>query len=95
MFNDLELRLETLNDGAARLGISRPLAYTQMAEHLLPPTICLGKRGQGFLAHEIDAIIAARAVGTNDNELKNLVMRLVDGRKELLDNKWASEPANE
>ena len=64
----------------------RQLALTKSGEYrarhagLLPPPLQLGPRSIGLPAHEVDIITAARIAGTNDEELRDIVSRLVAAR---------------
>lgn len=65
----------------------RQLAMTKSGEYrarhagLLPPPLQLGPRSIGLPAHEVDIITAARIAGTEDDELREIVSRLVAARK--------------
>lgn len=65
----------------------RQLAMTKSGEYrarhagLLPPPLQLGPRSIGLPAHEVDIITAARIAGTGDDELREIVSRLVAARE--------------
>lgn len=67
--------------GAARAGAKRTLAYEWIPAGLIPPPIHVGVRAY-LGAHEVDAIVAARLAGKSDEEIRALVQRLIEQRKE-------------
>jgi hypothetical protein len=50
----------------------------------MPPPIKLSARSAGWLAHELDAVIAARMVNKPEEEIKELVAQIVERRKEVV-----------
>lgn len=63
------------------LGRSRRSRIRDIADGTLPPTFRVGRRQTGYLLREINAIIAARAGGAVDDELRTLTTRLIDERE--------------
>ena len=63
-----------------RLSIGRSLIYSQVREGLLPRPISLGARAVGWIADEVDAVIAARTAGTDASGIKALVVSLIAAR---------------
>ena len=53
----------------------------QVLEGLFPPSLNLGARATGYIAEEVQTVLTARSIGMSDEELKNLVGRLVEYRK--------------
>ena len=66
------------------LALGRTAVDCGIADGVLPPRISIGKRAAGFLKHELEAVIIARAAGRSDEEIKVLVSRLVLSREETL-----------
>lgn len=64
-----------------RLSMAVSTFYDHIARKILPPTIKFGPRAVGHLAHEIDAIIDARIAGQSEEEIKELVTKLIAARK--------------
>lgn len=62
------------------LGRSRRSRIRDVAAGLLPPAFAVGTRQTGYLLAEVSAIIAARAGGATDNELRELTAHLLDER---------------
>ena len=60
----------------ARLGISPSRGYVHIQQGLLPKPVKVGLRASALLASEVDAIIAARAAGKGEAEIKRLVSEL-------------------
>jgi len=63
-----------------RLGKSTTALYQDMADGLFPRPIRIGLRAVAWLDHEIDAVIAARVAGKSQEQIKELVRRLVADR---------------
>jgi len=66
------------------LALGRTSIDSGIAEGLIPPRIQLGQRAVGFLKHELEVIIVARATGRSDAEIKELVTQLVLSREVTL-----------
>ena len=66
------------------LALGRTAIDSGIAEGLIPPRIQLGQRAVGFLKHELEVIIIARAAGRSDAEIKELVTQLVLSREVTL-----------
>ena len=67
------LRLPTVK---ARTGLARSTIYLKIGDGLFPRPVALGARAVGWPDHEIEAIIAARIAGRDDNEIRQLVAKL-------------------
>lgn len=63
-------------------GTSKSSTYLDIQRGTWPPPIRLGARARGWLLHEADAVLRARAAGASDDELRALVKRLVAQRRE-------------
>jgi prophage regulatory protein len=66
-----------------RTGQGRSSIYAAIADGLFPPPVKIGARAVGWISHEVDAINAARAAGKTQDEIKDLVKRLVADRAKL------------
>jgi|GEM_PF-786688 len=66
------------------LALGRTAVIEAINAGLLPPTIPLGARAVGYLRHELEVIIAARAAGRTEADIKELVAQLVSSREETL-----------
>lgn len=64
-----------------RVGRSRAQRYRDQSAGLLIRYFKLGARDTGAFEHEIDAIVAARARGATDDELRALVAQLHAARQ--------------
>jgi prophage regulatory protein len=64
-----------------RLSKSRSAIYDDIAKGTFPRPISLGGRRVGWSESEIDAIIRARIAGKTEDEVRQLVIDLQDGRK--------------
>lgn len=67
----------------AFLGISKSTLHVQINNGLIPPPISLGERAVAFVMHEIKAVLAAKIAGRSNDEIKQLVSRLVSSRQDL------------
>lgn len=68
-------------DYVRRSGRSRSSTYSDIGNGTCVPTIHIGARAVGFLEHEIDALLAARAAGKSDQEMRLVVAELVAQRQ--------------
>lgn len=55
--------------------------YQDIADGVLPPGVLVGSRGKGWAEAELDAVLAARAAGWNDDQVRQLVRGLVEERR--------------
>lgn len=62
-------------------GISNSTLHTQIIRGLFAPPISLGARSVGWIEHEVQEILSARAEGSTELEIKKLVKALVDSRR--------------
>lgn len=75
-----ELIRSSSTDADLRTGYKKSARAQKVRDGLLPPPVLLGGRASAFIAAEIDAVIAARANGASDDEVRALVRRLVAER---------------
>jgi prophage regulatory protein len=54
-------------------GMSNTSLFEQTRAGIFPPPISLGARAVGFIAHEIQTVLAARTVGKSDDEIRQIV----------------------
>ena len=66
-----------------RIGQGRSAIYAAIAAGTMVPPVKISLRAVGWLNHEVDAVIAARAAGKAPDEIKELVSKLVAARKAL------------
>ena len=66
------------------LAIGRTAVDCGIADGVIPPRISIGKRAAGFLKHELEAVIIARAAGRSDEAIRSLVTQLVLSREVTL-----------
>jgi hypothetical protein len=65
-------------------GMRKTSRHDAKAAGLQPPTIAVSDRARAYLAHELEAVAAARAAAATDAQVRELVRRLVDARADLL-----------
>ena len=65
------------------LGISKSNFHNKINAGLLPTGITLGSNSTGYFKHEITAVLVAMATGKNQDEIKELVISLIDQRQHL------------
>ena len=76
----IQRKSEVLN----RLGLSRSTLHNKIKSGLWCPPISIGPRAVGFIKHEIDELIAAHISGFSEEDIRLLVIRLIDERSKIL-----------
>ena len=66
------------------IALGRTAVDCGIADGVIPPRISIGKRAAGFLKHELEAVIIARAAGRSDEAIRSLVTQLVLSREATL-----------
>lgn len=66
-------------------GLSSTSLFEKQKSGLFPTSISLGSRAVGFIEFEIQALLAARAAGHTDEQVKELVTLMIAKRKEQAD----------
>jgi prophage regulatory protein len=74
------LRLIRLPGVLDRSGNRRSTHYNLIRDGLMVPPINIGERARAYPQHEIEAIIEARIAGQSDQQIRELVTRLVAQR---------------
>jgi len=64
-------------------GRSRSSHYNDIQEGLFTPPVSIGSRAVGWPDHEVETINAARIAGKSDDDIRELVFRLIAARKAL------------
>jgi prophage regulatory protein len=62
-------------------GYSRSTIYLRISQGLWPKPVRLGARAVGWPAEEVDALNAARIASQSDDQIRDLVTKLVDARR--------------
>lgn len=65
------------------LQISKSNLYLKINKGLWPKPISLGERAVGFLSTENEKVLAAMIAGQSEEEIKELVISLMNARKSL------------
>lgn len=60
---------------------ARSTHYNDIKAGLMTPPVSLGVHSVAWPSHEIDALVAARVAGKSDDEIRQLVARLVVERQ--------------
>jgi prophage regulatory protein len=68
-----------------RRGRSRSAHYKDITDGLFVPPISIGDRAVGTPDYEVDTMISAQIEGKSKEDLRALVKKLVESRKDLLD----------
>lgn len=76
------MRFIRSKDAFSRLSLSKTRVYELVGEGSMPKPIRLGHRASAWLESELDAMVAARAAGFDEEQLRSLVDRLHAQRKE-------------
>ena len=66
-----------------RRGCSNSTLYDDIKRGLYPQPVALGPNSSGWPEHEVDLMIAARMAGKPEAEIRALVVRLHEQRREL------------
>jgi prophage regulatory protein len=64
-------------------GRKRSALYKDISAGLFPPPIRIGARAVAWARHELQAVAAARLAGQSDDEIRDLVRKLVGARRAL------------
>jgi prophage regulatory protein len=75
------LKFIRLKKTIERSALSRSEIYRRMTDGSFAPTVTLGARTVAHIESEVDEVLAAMALGKNEEELKNLVTELVKQRQ--------------
>jgi len=65
----------------AAIGKRRSAIYLDVSRGMFPPPIRIGARAVAWPRHEYQQVVAARVAGAGDDDIKELVLRLVADRK--------------
>jgi len=77
------MRLIRTSETLKKTGDTKSPHYAKIAAGLFPAPVKIGgRRAAGYPEHEVDAIIAARIAGKSDQQIRELVQRLHEARKE-------------
>tara|TARA_B100000745_G_scaffold182046_1_gene119257 strand:+ start:5699 stop:5974 length:276 start_codon:yes stop_codon:yes gene_type:complete len=58
--------------------------YYDVQAGYFPPPIAIGPRAAGYLEHEVQAVLAAKAAGYTPDQLKELVQQLIAKRETFM-----------
>ena len=61
-------------------GLGRVSIYDGARKGTFPPPLKIGTRASAWLEHEVEAVNAARVAGKSDDEIRELVEKLVAAR---------------
>ncbi len=70
-----------LSDVKSKSGHSRSTIYLRITQGLWTKPVSLGGRSVGWPASEIATLLAARIAGKSDEEIRELVLKLLAARK--------------
>ena len=90
----LRIEILRLNEVIQLVKRSKTMLYVDQQKGHFPNKIdYVGARASGYLKHEVEAVLAARAAGYNNDEIKKLVSDLYSQRQELLKSILSSIPS--
>jgi prophage regulatory protein len=78
------VRMLRMPEVEEKTGRSRTMHYEDIRRGLMTPGVALGARCSGWPEHELDAILAARIAGASDDDVCQIVQRLMDERRAAL-----------
>ena len=64
-------------------GKRRSSHYDDIPKGLMTPPVCIGGRSVAWPDYEIEAIVAARIAGKSDDDIRELVARLIAERQNI------------
>lgn len=70
-----------MSDVTSESGLSRSTIYLRIVQGLWPKPISLGARAVGWPTNEVAVLNAARIAGKSDEEIRELVLKLVAARQ--------------
>lgn len=76
-----EYKIVRLKELLDRIGYSKATLYKRIQSGLFPPQVSLGGRAVGWLEHEVNTALAAIVAGQTNEEVKSLVMNLLNERQ--------------
>lgn len=79
------LILQRKKDTLIQYGLGRSTFHARINEGLIPPPVSLLGRAVAWPAHETQQVIAAMVAGKTKDEIKTLILALVDERQNLLE----------
>jgi len=79
------LALERTTSAFNRFGISRSYGYQLVRRGLFPPPISADEKPSRVLSKETDTVIAAKAAGATNDQIKKLVAQMMLSRKAAWD----------
>jgi prophage regulatory protein len=68
----------------ALTNLSKSTLYNRVRDGLMPPSISLGARAQGFIASEVNAVLDAMCQEQTSEQIKQLVSKLIKQRKQTV-----------
>lgn len=69
------------SDVIALTNLSKSTLYNRIKDGLMPPSISLGARAQGFIAREVYTVLDAMCQEQTPDQIKTLVRDLIANRK--------------
>ena len=81
MYNT-NLKIIRKPEACSLAGMSNTSLFEQTRAGIFPPPISLGARAVGFISHEIQTVLAARAAGKSDDEIRLIVKALIKLRQQ-------------
>ncbi|MDO6460151.1 AlpA family phage regulatory protein [Granulosicoccaceae sp. 1_MG-2023] len=64
-------------------GLCRSALYAHVSDGLVPPPVKISLRASAWPEHEIEAVNGARLRGDDDDQIRELVRRLVEARQKV------------
>lgn len=83
--NTCGLKMLRKPEALKKTGLGATSFYYQIKKGVMPPPIKLGEKAAAYLEHELDAVIACRAGGGTESDLREVVEYLVNHREYLFD----------
>lgn len=79
---DANYKIIRFDEAAQMVGKGRSTLWNEIKNGLFIPPVSLGPRTAGFIESEVQAMIAARALGFSSEQITALISRLIQQRND-------------
>jgi len=81
MFQQTQYRITRRPDVLSMFAFGNTSLHVRIKDGLMPPPIALGARAVGWVQSELDAVLSAMVAGHSEDQLRELVVSLVNQRQ--------------
>jgi prophage regulatory protein len=76
------IQIARLSDVIFQTGLSKTTIWSRVRDGKFVPQIKLSGRASGYIQSEVDAVLTAMAGGLSDDDIRTLVSKLIELRKQ-------------